>query len=169
MSGSTAQPDSGCGIQWKVILEGHCNVNGFTVNAPGDPYDGSYLTEEAAALWATFTKQNETPVSQTGDAAVTIRNDQAGNLSDVGTVEMGTDDAPFLVQGDPDENFSITLYYGGNAGVELQALRHEVEVGGLAFAGNFDGSISAWQVAPGGTATLLKQANSTDDALWDIK
>lgn len=171
MAGSTTQPDNAHGIQWRVILRGTSNVNGFTVNAPGNPNQGSYKTDNEAIVWATFSTsiQGQNPVSRRGSADVTIANERSGNLSDRGRVEMGTQAAPFAVTGDPDDNYTVTLNYGGNARVTLEALRPEVEVGGLAFAGNFTGSISAWQVAPGGQATLLKQANGVDDASWEIK
>lgn len=171
MEGSTTQPDAGHGIRWQLILEGRCNVNGFTVNAPGNPDQGSYLTESESTVWARFasTIQGQNPVTRRGNAEVSIANEQAGNLTDNGRVQMGTQAVPFLVTGDRDENFTITLEYGGNAGVKLEALRPEVEVGGLAFAGTFTGSISAWQVAPDGAATLLKQPDGVTDASWEIE
>lgn len=171
MAGSTTQPDNGHGIQWRVILSGNCNVNGFTVNAPGNPDQGTYKTENEAHVWAKLSTSisGQAPTSKRDDASVKISNDKAGNLTDRGLVEMGTQAAPFKVTGDPNENFTVTLSYGGNARVTLEALRPEVEVGGLAFAGRFRGSISAWQIAPGGHATLLKQANGVDDASWEIK
>lgn len=169
--GTATQPDAGCGIRWVSHLAGNCNVRGFTVNAPGDLKAGSYSTDNEARVWGTYSTSiaGAPETSAEGEARVTISNNSSGDLADVDTMELGTASVPFITTGDPNENYSVTLTYSGRAAVALKAHRPEVEVGGLAFAGDFTGSISAFQVAPGGAETLLKKANGVDDAIWELK